>query len=378
MLAGIRPRAAIPSLFVGGRADVSAYFDRILSFFGGLGTGVFALVPTVLVIIVLTIVHRALNRQAQRTSGLRFRNQLIMAGVSFVGVLVVIVVLPVDAGVRGQLLTLVGIIISVTISLSSSTFLGNAMAGIMLKSTRNFRSGDFLQVGDHVGRVTERGLFHTEIQTPTRDLTTLPNLFLATSPVTVMRASGTIVDATVSLGYDVPHGRIEDLLVKAAEACELKDAFVQITDLGDYSVTYRVAGLLEDTKRLLTFRSRLRRAVLDSLHGDGIEIVSPAFLNLRDYAEGRRFLARPARNGVSPEGADADVDVVFDKAEEAESLENLQAHLEEAQHKAVELAEAVKAADKDAKPPREKQLELNERRIERLKRRIADAAEPKP
>lgn len=357
---------------------MSAYLDRILGFFGNLGTGVFSLVPTVLVIIVLVITHRALNRQAQRTSGKRFRNQLIMAGVSFIGVLVVIVVLPVDAGVRGQLLTLVGIIISVTISLSSSTFLGNAMAGIMLKSTRNFRSGDFVQVGDHVGRVTERGLFHTEIQTPNRDLTTLPNLFLATSAVTVMRASGTIVDATVSLGYDVPHRQIEGLLVKAAEACELKDAFVQITDLGDYSVTYRVAGLLEDTKRLLTFRSRLRRAVLDSLHGDGIEIVSPAFMNVRDYAGEQRFMARPERHDVSPEGADADVDVVFDKAEEAESLENMQARLAEMQQKAVDLQEKLKAADKDAKPGIEKELEAVGRVVTRLQQRIEAAGQKEP
>jgi len=37
-------------------------------------------------------------------------------------------------------------------------------------------------VGDYFGRVTERGLFHVEIQTEDRDLATLPNMFLVSQP----------------------------------------------------------------------------------------------------------------------------------------------------------------------------------------------------
>ena len=62
-----------------------------------------------------------------------------------------------------------------------------------LRAVRNFRMGDFIRVAEHFGRVSERGLFHTEIQTENRDLTTLPNLFLVTHPVTTIRTSGTIV-----------------------------------------------------------------------------------------------------------------------------------------------------------------------------------------
>ncbi len=349
--------------------------SRVAEALGSLGGGMLSLVPAVLVVLLLAVVQRALARQSQRTTGLRFRNQLIMAAVSFVGVLVIVVVLPIDTGLRGQLLTLIGLIISVTISLSSSTFLGNAMAGIMLKSVRNFRSGDFVQVGEFMGRVTERGLFHTEIQTPTRDLTTLPNLFLATTPVTVVRSSGTIVDATVSLGYDVPHGRIESLLMEAAGFCELKEPFVQVLELGDFSVTYRVAGLLEDTKRLLTLRSRLRAAVLDSLHGGGVEIVSPNFMNVRDFAGERRFVPR---GGPSPQqgGADASVDVVFDKAEEAESLEKLKSRLAEAEKAAPELQEQLKQAGTDQeKDGLQREIEKNERLTARLRELVAAAEE---
>jgi len=351
------------------------FFANLSEMLGSFGGSIFSLVPLAGVILVLVIATGILNRQAQRTSGLRFRNQLIMAAGSFVGVLAVIVVLPVDAELRRQLLTLVGIIISVTISLSSSTFLGNAMAGVMLKSVRNFRSGDFVKVGEHFGRVTERGLFHTEIQTPSRDLTTLPNLYLATTAVTVVRSSGTIVDATVTLGFNIPHSRIEALLLDAARQAELADPFVQVLELGDTAVTYRVAGLLTDTKKLLTFRSRLRVAMLDCLHRGGVEIVSPDFMNVRDYDPRHEFV--PAVSTTpTPETAEASVAVVFDKAEEAQTLADLRKAVADLDRDAEKLRDEIKAApDKEAKQRLQAELAHTERQIAKRQDDVAAAEE---
>ena len=79
------------------------------------------------------------------------------------------------------------------------------MAGLMLQVAKSFSPGDFVRVGEYFGRVTERGLFHVEKQTEDRDLTTLPNLHLATNSITVVHSAGTIVSAELSLGYDVSH-----------------------------------------------------------------------------------------------------------------------------------------------------------------------------
>jgi len=103
----------------------------------------------------------------------RFRNQSTMFMAAFVGLLLIIMLMPIGTEPRGQLLQLTGIVISAAIALSSGTFIANAMAGIMLKSVRNFRTGDWLEVEGVWGRVSERGLFHTGVQTPDRDLTTL-------------------------------------------------------------------------------------------------------------------------------------------------------------------------------------------------------------
>ena len=126
------------------------------------------------VVAVLIVVKRLLDRAEARLKGRQFRNQMIMLVLTAVGVLVVTLVLPIGDTMRGQVLSLIGVLLSAAIALSSTTVLGNAMAGIMLRTVRNFRMGDFIQVGEHFGRVTERGLFHTEIQNEHRELTVFP------------------------------------------------------------------------------------------------------------------------------------------------------------------------------------------------------------
>jgi small-conductance mechanosensitive channel len=352
--------------------DVEKFIELLLGFKSVIGSA--ALIAGV--IMALGVLNKVLQKNATEMSGKRFRNQLIMSAALFCGLVIIILGLPISSAKQGQLLTLIGILLSVGISLSSSTILSNAMAGIMLKTVRSFRSGDFVHVENHFGRVTERGLFHTEIQTADRDLITLPNLFLANKPVKVVRSSGTVISASVSLGYDVPQARIKELLLGAAEEVGLQEPFVQVLELGDYSVTYRTAGLLEETKRLITYRSRLRSAMLDALHGGGVEIVSPGFMNIRDFDPDRHFIPAPVRAHQAETTDAAPVEMVFDKAEVAASLAELKKHLAEADEALKEARQMVKdAADKEAKAAAESRVAEIERNIENLNRRAATAKE---
>ena len=275
------------------------------------------------VVVVLFVTRFVLEKRRSLGRGRQIQHQSIMILLTLAGLLTVSWSCPIGDATRGQLLGLGGILLSAAIALSSTTFIGNAMAGVMLRAVRNFRTGDFIRVGDLFGRVSERGLFHTEIQTEDRDLTTLPNLYLVSHPVTVMRTSGTILSSTVSLGYDVPRSRIEPLLLQAGEEAGLKEPFVQILELGDFSVCYRIAGLLTEVKQVLSARSRLRAEMLDNLHRGGVEIVSPNFMNTRAYSEDRTFIPRKAPKArPEPPPSDSSPEALaFDKAEQAESRE---------------------------------------------------------
>jgi small-conductance mechanosensitive channel len=238
------------------------------------------------------------------------------------------------------LLSLIGILLSAAIALSSTTFIGNIMAGIMLKAVKSARPGDFITVAELTGRITEMGLLHTEVQTEFRDLVTVPNLYMVTQPMQVVRATGTIITAEVSLGYDVSHADVSRILGEAATQAGLKDGFVHVRQLGDFSVTYRVAGLLEDVKSLISARSRLREAVLDSLHAASIEIVSPNFMNTRAISDDKLFVPEPSRK-VAPEKVAQAEELAFDKADEAASAEEIR--------KSIELVDAEITALKEQK-----------------------------
>jgi len=298
---------------------------------------------------------------------LTFRRQLLQIGGTLIAVLLVILLMPFDAETTGQLLQLFGLIVSATIALSSTTLVGNVMAGLMLKTIGNIEPGNFITVGDYFGRISEMDLLHTEIQTEERDLTTLPNLYLVTHPVRVMRSSGTIIFVELSLGYDVSRVVVENAMIAAATTVGLEKPYVQIRELGDYSVIYRVSALLADVNKLIDKRRELRAKTMDALHDAGIEIVSPTFMNTRSYDNKATFTHRVDGAASSHEGASPDA-IAFDKAERAESVTKLRKKLQETDERIKVCEETI------ASPPNEgaadaarAEKEALEEKLERLK-----------
>jgi len=273
--------------------------------------------------------NKRLGRYFSERPHLKFRYQMIQIAGALLAVLLIILFMPFGDTLRGQLLRLYGLIFSATVALSSTTLVGNIVAGLMLKAIGNCRPGNFITVGDYFGRISEMDILHTEIQTEERDLTTLPNLYLITNPVRVMRTSGTLLSVEVSLGYDVPRQIVEELLIKAAEDTGLESPYVQIRNLGDYSVTYQVSALLKEVKRLLDKRRELRAKTIDILHDEGIEIVSPSFMNTRALQENKNFIPPESSSRTKSNEQTLPDSLVFDKAEKAESVEKLKESLDE-------------------------------------------------
>lgn len=345
----------------------------------GLGDYVPALAGLAAVAVVLAFGQWLLLGRKSLGTEARLPRQLAMLLLTLAGFLFVVLLLPMSDSTRGQVLSLIGILLTGVIALSSTTFVANAMAGLMLRVVGSFRPGDFVSVGEQFGRVTERGLFHTEIQTEDRDLTTVPNLYLITNPVTVVHYSGTMISTSLSLGYDLAHGRIEELLKQAAGEAGLEDPFVQVRELGDFSVTYRVAGFLKEVKHLLTARSNLRRKILDVLHGAGVEIVSPTFMNQRRLADDAKVIPEQIRR-VPPTAAEGDKpeERIFDKAEEAGERESRRDELHRLTKERDALRETLKGAAEDERPRIEEKIGSLETRIAALDSRVNGDGEDKP
>ncbi|MDX1677282.1 mechanosensitive ion channel family protein [Arsukibacterium sp.] len=321
------------------------------------------IITSIIVVAILWLAHIVLIRRHRSEGNEKlFPRQLAMLILTVIGIVAIALSLPVSDSTRNQILGLIGLVISGVFAFSSSTIFSNIMAGTMLRVTMPFRTGDFIQTGEFFGRVVERGLLDTEIQTENRELVSLPNTFLVQNPICVTHSSGCIVSSTLSLGYDVHHAKIETLLLKAAKDSELTDPFVQILELGNYAITYKISGMLTDVKSLLTARSRLRSQVLDALHNEGVEIVSPAFMNQRKLADDGKVLPTRQVKAGQPQQTAAE-DVVFDKAEEAAERED---NKEQLLNKIGACEAALENADKKHKAKIENQLKVLQQQLEMI------------
>ena len=283
-------------------------------------------------IVLLGLAHYLLlARHKELGSEARLPRQLVLFALTLSAVILLLSMSPLAESTRNQMLALIGVLLSGVIALSSAPFVTNFMAAVMLRVTQPFKVGDFIRVGDLFGKVSERGLFDTEIQSENRELIALPNATFINQSVTVVRNSGVIISSEVSLGYEVGYGTAEPLLLQAAADSGLSEAFVHILSLGDFAVKYRIAGLLTDVGNILTARSDLNRRILYTLHDGGIEIASPTITRHISQDEDTRILPPTQHAPSQSEGKTAE-SIVFDKAREIElsnqTLSELTAQLE--------------------------------------------------
>ena len=327
------------------------------------------------VLLVLWIAHMLLiARQTDLGSEKLFPRLLTMMGLTLIGMVVIVLAIPVESDTRHQIIGLIGLVISAVFVFSSGNIFANLMAGILLRVTSPFRVGDFIQVNEHFGRVAERGLFDTEVQSESRELIAIPNTLLVTHPVATVRNSGVIVSTTLSLAYDLNHNQIRPLLLEAAATSGLKEPFVHIQALGDFSITYRISGVLTEAKELIAARSNLRIAVLDILHREHIEIV-PSGQRQLDAAE--KALLRSARQREKQKAwVDNTVaeEIVFDKAEQAEQFSTEKSQL----HGGIAaLEEQLKTAEGEEKQVVSLELEHMKEQLATLDLIIAEVLEEK-
>lgn len=332
------------------------------------------LIPVLLVIAVVTAMARLAHwliryRQDKNHVSDPFPRQFVTLLAVIIAIISVILVMPIDVSVRNQLFALLGLVITAIIAFSSTTFASNILAGFILRATRRLRPGNFISHGDDLGRITEIGLIQTEIQTRHRNFTYLPNTSLLSEKVMVINPEATIVSADVSLGYDVHHTVVKKHLVRAAERCGLEDPHVRVRALGDFSISYHIAGLLKEVKMLITTGSDLRKAMLDCLHEAGIEIVSPAYMNQRPLPPEQVFIPQPPdqRGDLEPVSAtDAPEDVIFDKANEAERVENLKDHREQLLDRLKELEASLGKLEGSQKIQVEQEIQASNAKIKGL------------
>jgi small-conductance mechanosensitive channel len=205
----------------------------------------------------------------------------------------IVVVFPYLPGSDSPAFQGVSIFFGVLLSLGSTTAVANVVAGIVITYTRAFRPGDYVRISGTEGKIIERTAFVTRIRTPKNVDVSLPNAAVMSDKVinysTQARRTGIRLHTGVTIGYDVPWPKVQELLLSAARATEhivLEPApFVLQTSLDDNYVAYELNATTKHVSLRPQIYSELHANILDSFHTAGVEITSPHYRAMRDGNE---------------------------------------------------------------------------------------------
>ena len=185
----------------------------------------------------VTFAHKIMTRSHLDDTVANFLGRIIY------GLLLVVVVLAALSKVGVQTTSVVAILggAAVAIGLSLKDQLSNFAAGIMIVTFRPFVRGDYVQISNHTGTVTEITLVNTHLTTTNNHDVIIPNSNITTSAVinyTVL--PNRRVDITVGIGYDADIKTAKDVMLHLAtsnpKAFTDPAPVIRVTNLGDNSV----------------------------------------------------------------------------------------------------------------------------------------------
>ena len=187
----------------------------------------------------------------------------------------------------------ISVFVGLIVSLGSSTVIGNIIAGLVITYMRPFKIGDRIQLNDTTGNIIEKAPLVTRIRTPKNEVVTVPNSFVMSSHTvnysTSAREYGLIIHSEVSIGYDIPWRKVNELLIDAAlntpGVVDDPRPFVLETSLSDWYPVYQVNAYIKEADKMPQIYSNLHQNIQDKFNEAGIEIMSPHYMAMRDGNE---------------------------------------------------------------------------------------------
>ena len=179
----------------------------------------------------------------------------------------------------------VSVFMGVLFSLSSSSAISNAIAGIVLTYTGAFRLGERVKLGDTFGDIVEVSMLATRVRTIKNEDITIPNSIVLGGAMTnysrQAKSLGLILHTSVTIGYETPWRQVEAMLLLAAERttglAREPQPFVLEKKLGDFAVVYELNAYCGNVQAMNRLYAEMHRNILDVFNEYGVQIMTPAY-----------------------------------------------------------------------------------------------------
>lgn len=179
----------------------------------------------------------------------------------------------------------ISLFLGVMLSIGSTSFISNMIAGYALTYRRVLKVGDWIKVDDTLGEVIHTRLQVTHLRSPKNEEITIPNSVILNSKVmnysTLTAERRLILHTQVGIGYEVPWRQVEGMLLLAAQRTpdiqSEPPPFVLQKALGDFAVTYELNVYCDEPSLMLRLYTKLHRSILDVFNEYGVQIMTPAY-----------------------------------------------------------------------------------------------------
>ena len=277
------------------RSAVAGIWQSFVNYLPDLITSLVILFIAYLLLKLFNLVFMGVQRRRIKIPG--FYPEWAKTSFSLLRVMIIamtlVVVFPYLPGSDSPAFQGVTIFLGLLFSLGSTSAVANVVAGIVITFTRAFKVGDQVRISHSEGKVIERTAFVTRIRTPKNVEISIPNASIMSDQVinfsTQARQAGIMLHTGITIGYEVPWPKVQQLLLSAAVLTEHIEAepkpFVLQTALADNYVAYELNASTRRADLRPEIYSDLHANILDAFHTAGVEITSPHYRAIRDGNE---------------------------------------------------------------------------------------------
>ncbi|MDH5450739.1 MAG: mechanosensitive ion channel family protein [Candidatus Bathyarchaeota archaeon] len=253
-----------------------------------LGRIVFSVVAIIIVFVVYKLVTRQITRlkeQRKLEENTAFTLKRIFQWITGLAVIVVIIAqFGIEVGLIAGLLALAG---GTILGFAAMNTIGNAIAGIIVMTSRPFQIGDRIYFNNQFADVVAVDLIYTRMRTLDNVLVSVPNQELLKSEIdNYGKKTNVRRSCAITVGYELDPKDVETALLEAASKVEgvLKDPepYVWITEFGDFAIEYTLYVFVNQIRGLPKIDADLKRTVLETCKSHEIDISTPQLLRRVD------------------------------------------------------------------------------------------------
>lgn len=245
---------------------------------------VFSAIAAIIVFVAYKLLTRQITRLKEKgklEENVAFTLKRIFQWVAGLVILAVVFAqFGIEIGIIAGLLALAG---GTIIGFASMNTLGNAIAGIIVMTSRPFKIGDRIFFNGQFADIEAIDLIYTRMRTLDNVLVSVPNQELLKSEIDNYGKKRIVRrKCSITAGYELNAEQVETALLEAANKVEavLKDPkpYVWMTKFGDYAVEYTLYVFINEIRRLPEIDANLRKTVLETCKSHKIDISTPRLL----------------------------------------------------------------------------------------------------